>query len=720
MPDDEEQRPDPDALLASIAKEERRSKLKIFFGMCPGVGKTYAMLEAARQQIANGVEVVAGIVETHGRPETAALLAGLPMAPRTELIYRGKKLEEMDLDALIAWHPGLVLVDELAHTNMPGSRHPKRYQDVIELLDAGINVYTTLNVQHVESRKDTVRQITGVEVRETVPDSILDLADEIVLIDLAPSQLLARLSEGKVYYAHRAATAADNFFRESNLVALREMSLRLTAEHVDRDLRLIKGGQGEPWKAGDRLMVAVSCSLASEKRIRWTRRDAASREASWLAVHVETPEPLSEEEEASLSQNLTLARQLGAEVLIADGNDIGETLLRVARQHNVSQIILGKPEPRMFRTLFRSSPVDWLVRHSGEIDIQLVKGDSRPKDLWNSRSPVSKLSIPHKRPRWHGYVIAASVAVGITLVSALLEPYTGYWAIALFYLLGVMLSALRLDRWPTLFLAILSAVLWDLCFIPPRFSLHISEGHDLIMFGTYAAIALFIGHLTSSLKQREEAERRGEARATRLYRLSRALATSRDLPETAAIAIRQIRETFGAESALFVRDADGYFSGAALPASSFLPGTKEEGVAAWVFQHRQPAGRFTDTLPDSEALHLPLMTGSGVEGVLAVKLPTGPPLPMRQRELLEAFAAQIAVTLEKDRFAAASRQAEANLQSALLHQNLFDTISREIKPPLAAITSDLGHPDHPEATEETVARLMRIVDRLLEMIHRKD
>ncbi len=717
----EEQRPDPDALLASIREEEtgpRRGRLKIFFGMCPGVGKTYAMLEAARQQQAKGVEVVAGIVETHGRPETARLLEGIPIVPRAQISYRGITLEEMDLDALLVWHPDLVLVDELAHTNVPGSRHLKRFQDVLELLDAGIDVYTTLNVQHIESRKDTVRQITGVEVRETVPDSMLDLADEITLIDLSPDQLRTRLSEGKVYFQDRAATAADNFFRASNLVALREMSLRLTAEHVDRDLRQIKGATGEPWKAGDRLMVAISGSPTSEKLIRWTRRAAASMEASWIAVHVETPElsssPLNE---VRLGLNLALARQLGAEVVMVDGSNIAATLLRVARQHNVSQIIVGKPGPRTFGTLFRRSPVDWLVRHSGEIDIQLVKGEEEP----SGRPPATSLASPiPSKPLWHDYAISLAVVAGVTLLGTLMEPVTGYWAIALIYLLAVIACSLRLRRWPTLLLAALSAILWDLLFIPPRLTLNISEVHDFMMFGMYFAVALIVGHLTSRLREREEAERRGEARATALYRLSRALAASREAAETAAIAVRQIRETFGAESALLVRDETGYFSGAAHPASSFLPTAKEESVAAWVFQHRQAAGQFTNTLPDSEAFHLPLITGGGTEGVLAIKFPSKTPLSMRRRELLEAFAAQIAVTLEKDRLASASRKAQVAAQSEKLQRTLFDTVSHELKTPLAAIVAGLEQADEtgkpvPVETRQAVTRLTQVVNHLLDM-----
>src|SRR6266851_14529 len=388
----ESERPNPDALLAAIQKEEtatNRGTLKIFLGMAPGVGKTYAMLEAARRELAAGRDVVIGYVETHGRKETDALAEGLPKIPRRLVEYRGVTLPEMDLDGLLARRPQLALVDELAHTNAPGSRHPKRYQDVLELLDAGIDVYTTLNVQHVASRSDVVRQISGVSVHETVPDSVLDLADEIVLVDLTPEQLRARLAEGKVYLGERAEWAARNFFRESNLTALREMALRVVAEHVDRDLREIMSQERipGPWKSADRLLVAVSASPYSERLIRYTRRLAASMEASWIVANIERPRPLSQEEQARLTRYLALARQLGAEVISIPGTDVGETLLRVARQHNVTQIVIGKPLGPRWLSFWKRDPLRWLMRHSGNIDIHMIPADESAQ---TQRQPIEE------------------------------------------------------------------------------------------------------------------------------------------------------------------------------------------------------------------------------------------------------------------------------------------------------------------------------------------
>ena len=709
----EEERPDPDLLLAAIRHQEKaaeRGRLKIFFGMCPGVGKTYAMLQAARQELEKGVEVVAGVIETHGRQETAALLEGIPVVPRAKIEYRGTTLEEMDIDALLAWHPQLVLVDELAHTNAPGSRHPKRYQDVLELLDAGVDVFTTVNVQHIESRKDTVAQITGVQVRETVPDSLLDLAEDINLIDITPEQLRERMAAGKVYLGDRAVTAADHFFREGNLMALREMALRLTAEHVDRDLRQLRNGQaiGEPWKAGDRLLVAVSASPSSEKLIRWARRAAASMEASWLAVHVETPQKLTALDEVRLGLNLALARQLGAEVIMVESADPGEALLRVARQHNATQIIVGKPGARTLKSWFKKSPVDWLVRNTGDIDVHMVRA--------SSSEPEPRQAAPPQP--WAEYGIALGIVAAVTLFSMLLEPLLGYWSIALVYLLALIVAATHLRRMPVLMLATASALVWEFLFIPPRFTFHIQAPKDILMFAMYFIIAIVIGHLTARLREREEAERRGEERSTALYRLTKALAAAREPSQALAAAVEQIRIFFGAESCLFIRNEAGRFTGEAHPASSLHLNAKEESVAFWVFQHKKTAGRFTDTLPDSEALYLPLVSGANIEGVLAVRFPEDAYLSVRRREMLETFAAQITLTLEKDRLALASRNSQIAAQSEKLQRALFDTVSHELKTPLAAISAALEQETSSTFSQEirhAVARLTQLVNNLLDM-----
>jgi two-component system sensor histidine kinase KdpD len=703
------ERPDPDALLAQLKRDEARSvrgKLKIFFGMSPGVGKTYAMLQAARQKQGEGCEVVVGIVETHGRNDTEALLEGMPIMPRQQVEYRGTTLTEMDLDAILTWHPQLAVIDELAHSNAAGSRHPKRYQDVLELLDAGINVYTTLNVQHVSSRSDTVRQITGAPVNETVPDSVLDLADEIVLVDLTPEQLLSRLAEGKVYLGQRAEWAAMNFFRESNLTALREMALRVVAEHVDRDLREIMAEQRipGPWKSGDRLLVAVSASPYSERLIRYTRRLASSMEASWIVANIEGPRTLSQEEQRRLTRYIALARQLGAEVITTPGRDVAETLLRVARQNNVTQIIMGKPLGTPWFSFLRPDLLRWLMRNSGNIDIHMIPSEEGAQPRRES------LEERLARTPWQEFGIATAIAAVVTAFSLSVVGFIGYWAIALFYLFAVVIAGTRLRRWPTFFLATLSALLWNFLFIPPRFTFAISRFEDFMMFGAYFVIAVVIGHLATQLHEREQAERRREERATALYRLTRALAASRDLSDALPKALQLIRDFFQVDTAVWFRDENGLTQH---PASNFAPSKKDESVAMWAFQKKQAAGKSTDTLPDSECLHIPLVAGNHAEGVLSVQVRTSPTL--EQRELLDAFAAQLAVFVNKERALQDSRESQVARESQKLQKALFDSVSHELKTPLAAMTAALQQP-RPDSGElqQAAGRLTHTVNSLLD------
>jgi two-component system sensor histidine kinase KdpD len=702
-------RPSPDALLASIQAAEAKShrgRLRIFFGMCPGVGKTYAMLRAARRKMEEGAEVVVGLVETHGRAETMALLDGMPVVPRAIIEHRGTTLEEMDFEAVLLWHPQLALVDELAHTNAPGSRHPKRHQDVLELINAGIDVYTTLNVQHLESRIDLVRQITGVTVRETVPDSMLDLADEIELIDLTPEQLRQRLSEGRVYLGERAASAAENFFREENLTALREMALRLTAEHVDRRLRSFQPtGARAAWHSGDRLLVAVSASPHSAELIRWTRRHAAALEASWIAVAVEMPTPLSPEDEQRRAAHLSLARQLGAEIVLTAGARVGEALLRAAQEHGVSQIILGKPDGPAWRW-HRRSPIAWLIQHSGHIDVQLVRTESAESH------PPSTPAAPRPQAGTQT-AVTCGIAAAVTALGLMLQPWIGYWSVALIYLLSVTVAGTFLRRGPTLLLAGLSAVLWNFLFIPPLFTFYITQPHDLMMFAVFFVVALVIGQLTSRLHDRERLEHRREQRATALYQLTRSLAASNSRDEAVQIAVAQIQKVFALQSAALLREESGAFAGTAHSASTWNLPAKEEGVAAWAFQNKRPAGRSTDALPDSAGLHLPLLVGDRVEGVLAVELESS--LAPEQRELLEAFAAQLGVVAEKERLAAAQRRSEVSAASDRLQKMLFDSVSHELKTPVAAIRAALDQPTlEREEIHRATERLRRTVDHLLD------
>lgn len=714
-------RPDPDQLLAAIKSDEERGKrgsLRIFFGMSPGVGKTYAMLRAALQRLAEGVDLVVGVVETHGRPETGALLDNLPQLSRKKVEYRGIELLEFDLDAVLQLKPQLVLVDELAHTNAPGSRHPKRYQDVLELLDAGINVYSTLNVQHVESRADVVAQISGVVVRETVPDSILDFA-ELELVDLTPDHLLKRLAEGKVYLGDHAATAAENFFKTGNLTALREMALRFTAERVNQELRdFMRSRQiAGPWKASERLAVAVSASPYSEPLIRWTRRAAARLDAPWIAVHVESSRLLSDEEKARLARNLALARELGAEVIATTGEGVVEALLRVARQGNVTQIVLGKSFRSPLRDfLHGGSLVDRVIRRSGNIDVYVVRADAEDSAQRFRRPPG--FAPPRE------YLFGAAGVAVLTLACFLLSPITGYWSISLIYLVSVLLAGLVLSRGPVLLVAALSALLWNFLFIPPLYTLYIGKAQDALMFATYFIVALVVGHLTAQLRAREQVERSREQRATALYQVVRAVAAAPSLEAAFVAAAREINDLLHADSTVLF-DPGGKSDLVAYPLSLGALEDKERGVAGWCFANGQAAGRFTETLREARAIYLPIKRLKETVGVLRVELSKAAGLSFAERQLLEAFADQLAEVIERDRLIQVAQRARLSEEAERLHKTLLDCVSHELKTPIAAISAAVESllREMPVGTQQELAReiqygakrLHRVVNHLLDM-----
>jgi two-component system sensor histidine kinase KdpD len=715
-------RPDPDALLASIeraASEDRRGRLKIFFGMAPGVGKTYAMLSDARQRDAEGDDVVIGYVETHGRAETAALLEGLVVAPRRQVEYRGTTMEEMDLDAIIFLRPQLVLVDELAHTNAPGSRHPKRYQDVLELLGLGIDVSTTLNVQHIESRADTVHQITGVSVQETVPDSVLELANEIELIDISPERLRSRLAEGKVYLGPRAADASENFFKEDNLTALREIALRLTAERVDQQLRSIRQQRTtrDVWNSGERLMVAVGASPFSMQLVRRARRIAYILNAPWIAVSVESGERLAQETQRQLDKNLSLARELGAEVVFTHDRNIAPALIRVAQQNNVSRIIAGKPlGSRLIEWLRGGGLVDQLIRLSGDIDIYVVTAEtsSQRRRFWQSSPRVA----------WREYVQAVSVVGSVTVASLFLVGFTGYWSIALFYLLAVILQGIYLRRGPILMAAAVSALLWDYLFIPPLYTFYIGKFEDGLMLGIFFVVALVTGQLTSRIRTQERDERRREQRAQALYRLARSIAAATTTDEVLVNAATQIQETFDVTIAFLMGQSQFGLASTAHTASTFHPDEKERGVATWVYRNRRNAGRFTDTVPSAQAFQVPLATSEQVLGVMAVQPKAGEILTLDQRDLLESFARQIAIVLEKEKLRHDAEAASVLIKSDQLHRALFNSISHELRTPLSVIqaaadqltleTEPLPRKQLMGEINEALDRLKRLVKNLLD------
>ena len=723
-------RADPDTLLASIQRQESQSKrgqLKVFLGMAAGVGKTYAMLEAAHKQQSLGVDVVIGYVETHGRKDTDALLNGLPALPRKSIEHRGVLLSELDVDAVLARKPKLALVDELAHSNAPGSRHPKRYQDILELLDAGIDVYTTLNVQHVESRAQTVEEITGSTMHETVPDSILDQAD-IELIDISPEDLMRRLDEGKVYLPDRAAVAMVNFFREGNLTALREMALRLAAERVGQDVRdymqvmQIPG----PWKTGHRLLVAVSASPLSAQMVRWTRRLADSLDARWMAVHVESSKPLSEPDQARLNKNLALARELGAEVIATADEDIVRGLLRVARQHNATQIVVGKPARNTLWQLIRGG---WffrrLLKESGDIDIHVVRVDKS-----ESTQPPPPVRLPTSI-HWKQYGVSLGVVIGVTLFNALLNNFSAlidYHTLALNYLLAVVVLALFVERGPVLACAAVSAMLWNFFFVQPLYTLYITNLADGMMFATYFVVAVVMGVLIARFRTQEKAERRREERTVALYMLTRELSDATTPDEIVRVMVQHVGKLFNAQVAVLLTGADGRLAIRPVAGGTLQVTEKELSVAAWVFEHNQRAGQFTDNLPLSGALYLPITAAGGVLGVIGVKLTQTVAPTLEQTNLLDAFVRQAGLVIDRQRLHDAAQQTRLAAESERLSKTLLDSISHEMRTPIAAITSAAGTLNDAvvaarpaEAAvmvaeiKEAVARLNRLVGNLLDI-----
>ena len=725
----EDNRPDPDALLAAIKQDEtiqKNGKLKIFFGMAAGVGKTYSMLETAQGLKAEGMDVVVGYVETHGRAETEELLAGLPVIPRKIVEYRGTQLEEMDLDAVLARKPQLVLVDELAHTNAPGMRHPKRYQDVLELLDAGIDVYTTINVQHLESRADTVRQITGITVHETVPDSIVEQADEIELIDLAPEELLKRLSEGKVYTGERAELAIHNFFRQGNLTALREMALRLTAERVDHQLQdymQVKHITG-PWKSGERLMVAISASPLSERLVRWTRRMAYNLDAPWIAVYVETSHSLTEREKLTLAQVTSLARELGAEVITTSDENVPRALLRIACQRNVTQVVVGKPARGMLQQYFGNAQmVNRLVRDSGDIDIYVVSGDK------SESAPARPLSIlREERGVWRQYMLALGVVAVTTVANLLVLPWFGYRAASLVYLFVVAILALFINRGPVLLAAAISAVLWNYLFIPPRFTFFIFSLEDILTFIMYFIVAFTTGTLTARLRAQEKAVRSREERATAMYALAREVASAVTMDDVLLTAVKQIGQAFDADVAFLLVDTSGRLPNQPHVCSTLSMSEKDFGVAQLAFEKGKVAGRYTDTLPLSEAQYLPLRAPNGVVGVMGVRTHENQRPSLDQQMLLETFARQIALAIERERLEEATEHTRVVMESERLYKTLLNSVSHELRTPIATVTGaassllDSRTGDNVQARTTLVQeiqsaadRLNRVVENLLDM-----
>lgn len=684
----DDRRPDPETLLEQVKQEEemqRQGKLKVFFGAAPGVGKTYAMLEAARTKREEGVDIVAGIVETHGRRETDLLLEGLETLPRRSLYYKGMTLQEFDLDAALARNPSIILVDELAHTNVPGARHKKRWQDVRELLCAGISVYTTVNVQHLESLNDVVYQITGVLVRETLPDSFLERADEIELVDLPPDDLLQRLKEGKVYIPYQAKKAMENFFRKGNLIALRELALRRTAERVDEQMERYRRDQGVRaiWPATERILVCVGPNPRSVRLIRAARRMAAGLRAEWIAVNVEAPAHVrpTEEDKNLLSEHMRLAESLGAETVTLTGLRVSEEILNYARLRNVSKIIVGKPTHPRWKDKIFGSPLDEIVRGSGDIDVYVITGDAPEPAL----RPVDRKDLPSWKPsEWLWAIATVAAATGL---ATLLFPYVELLDLAMVFLLGVVVVASRTSRWPALMATFLSVAAFDFFFIQPYYTFAVADVRYLVTFGVMIVVALVISGLTLRIREQAEAARVRERKTATLYNLSRDLARERKKEKISDIAVKHIGEVFRSQVVILIPDEQGRLAVPSTGVGTFALDDKEMGVAQWVLENRQPAGIGTDTLPGAKALYLPMIASSGPVGVVGI-LPedSRAPFSPEQHHLMETFANQTAMAMERVSLAQEAQRERLKAESQSLRNIFLSSVSHDLKTPLAAVT----------------------------------
>jgi two-component system sensor histidine kinase KdpD len=728
MSEERESRPDPDALLRSVAQEEKqrkRGRLRVFFGMCPGVGKTYAMLKKGIELRRQGLDVVIGIVETHGREETEKLASALPVVPAAVVPYRGTSLREMDLDTVLARKPELVLVDELAHTNAAGCRHPKRYQDVEELLDAGIDVYTTLNVQHVAGRADLVTQITGITVRETVPDSFLEQAEQMELIDISPPELLKRLGEGKVYLGDRAKRAAEHFFREEHLTALRELALRFIAETVDHQLRAQRTltHATQPWHTSERLLVAVSSSPYSVRLIRATRRKAYALNAPWYALYVDTGVEERGEARERLLTNLALAAELGAEVLQTQDSSVAAAVRRMAEENNVTQIVMGRPDRRLFQDFFSGGTIlDQLVRETSEIDIHIVRQERKPQ--YRGFRP----RLPSFVGRPTTYIWALGVPAVVALLCHATLPWLGYRAVGIILLCTVMGVGTVAGLGPTVVGAAFASFAWNYFFIPPTFSATVETPEDLMMCLAFFPAACLTGLLTERIRRQEKDLLRRERRAGALYAFSRSLAEAGNAEEIAACAYKSLYRLFGFQAAILPAGPHNIPARVPLGSSGVDISAKSMAVAAWCLQNRRKAGQGTNTLAETGCLCLPLLGRNKCMGVLMLFPPPGFRLDPEQEALLDTLVSHLGVAFEREAFAAQSNEAEVLQHSERLHQALLNSVSHELRTPLTGLMGAASalrdeniaaNPKHRallgQTIEEGAERLNRVVENLLDM-----
>ncbi|MBA3994585.1 MAG: two-component system sensor histidine kinase KdbD [Cyanobacteria bacterium DS2.3.42] len=682
---------DPGAFLARVKEEKSDGapgRLKIFFGAVAGVGKTYSMLQTARKLKSDGLDVVIGYVETHGRAETAALLEGFEQIPLKKMEYRGTQQSEFDLDSALVRKPQIILVDELAHTNATGSRHVKRWQDVEELLDSGIDVFTTLNVQHVESLNDLVDHITGVPVQERVPDSIIERAYDIELIDLPPDELIQRVKEGKVYMQDRALHALDNFFRKGNLIALRELALRVTADRVEAQMDQYRLSRqiNEPWPASEKILVCVSQSPLSSRVVRAARRMAAGLHVKWMVAYVETPKSasMSPGDRNRVVQTLRLAEQLGAESRELIGNSVSEEIVKCARQNNVSKIVVGKPAQARWKELLFGSVVDDIIRRSGIIDVYVITGEKNVHEL-------AQTFLARQRTKPNSYVRALVVVALFTCVAKLMLPYFEPSNVVMAYMLGVVITATQYGRGPSVMASILSVAAFDFFFVPPYLTFAVSDTQYLITFVVMLIVALVISTLTTRVKQQAESARQREERTFALFSMSRELSSTLDSHDLFEIGLRHISEVFHSQTALCLPDDKGTLTVQARGLGRHALWKVDGGVADWVFRNKKPGGAGTDTLPAADAIYVPLLGYKSVIGVLAVSvLEEGRFISPDRLRLLETFANQIAIACERADLAGENEKARLQMRTEQLKNSLLSSVSHDLRTPLSTIAGAAG------------------------------
>ncbi|EGO64097.1 sensor histidine kinase [Acetonema longum] len=694
MPKEEERRPDPQELLQRIHRENR-GRLTVFLGAAAGVGKTYTMLEAAHSRLAEGVQVAVGWVETHDRAETGKLLERLPRIAPKVLEYRGRILTEMDIDAILAQRPALVLVDELAHTNVEGSRHIRRFQDVGELLNAGIDVYTTLNIQHIESLNDVVAQITGIIVRETVPDFFVEQADSIQLIDIPPEDLIKRLKDGKVYISGQVQQALKSFFRPGNINALRELALRFTAGRVDQDmaeymrLHRING----PWPAAGRVMVCISASPFSAQLIRAAHRLAKGLRADFLAVYIDTPSrrfPMGEKEQDRVWRNLRLAEELGGKIVTVAGNNIVGEILTVARNENVTAVVIGKPRHSRWREFWQGSLVDKLIRRSEGINIYVIQSKAETE----AHSAISTAQPDAPAASWRPVAEGLLMTAAVTMLSWLGREHFDPVNTALLYVLPILFSAVRWGRRPSYITALASVLAFNFLFTPPLLTFTVSDVRYLLSFSIFLVISFVVGGRTETLRKEVRLTRQRETSVRTLYDFSRQIAAIIDVTRIAQTFVRHVGVAIGRNTVLLLPDDKGQLaaeahydvSGPAGQAAQPALPAAEQAVANWVWANGQVAGRSTETLPGAEFLFVPLTVDRRMAGVFGIEMGQQK-MTQEERQLIYAWAGLAAIAVERGNLTEAARQAALLKESEQLRTALFNSVSHELRTPLAAISA---------------------------------